>query len=153
MVAGIRMDDKKTFSDFNFSQAAQLTMALVKDELDAEITVHLAVTNPNSAKASMNELSWILILDEQEMSSGLIDQYVEIPANGGTATIPVTVGFNLKQLFSGNSGKAFMNLVSNVMGQGQQPSNLSMKLKPSIRVGSQSLSYPGYITIKNTVGK
>jgi LEA14-like dessication related protein len=152
-VAGIRMDDKKTFADFNFSQAAQLTMALAREELDAEITVHLKATNPNSAKASMNALSWILLLDGQEMASGLLDRYIEIPANGGTTDIPVSIGFDLKKLFTGQSGNALMNLVSNIMGQGQEPSNLSMKLKPSIRVGSQSLAYPGFITIKNTVGK
>jgi len=150
-IAGVDMEGKRSFSDFSFTETAQISTALAKDKLPADFTVSLKATNPNSAKASMNSLDWKLLVDDQHLTEGTIDRYIEIPPNGGEADIPLNVSVDLKSLLSGKSGKAVMNLVANITGYGSNSSEVSMKLSPSIRVGNKMLQYPGYITIEQTV--
>lgn len=152
-VAGILMDDKKDWSDFSFQETLRLTMMLTKNEIPASIRVNLKATNPNGKAAGMNKLEWKMLIDEQEMTQGLLNESFTIPANGGTTMIPVDVSFDLRKMFSGETSKALMNLVANLTGPGKQSSDLAMKLSPSIRVGDRLLQYPGYITVRQRVGK
>ncbi|HKK09987.1 MAG TPA: LEA type 2 family protein [Bacteroidales bacterium] len=152
-IAGITMDDKKDWSDFTFQETLRLTMMLTKNEIPASIRVNLKATNPNGSVAGMNKLEWKMLIDEQEMTGGLLNESFTIPANGGTTMIPVDVSFDLRKMFSGESSKALMNLIANLTGSGGQTSNLAMKLSPSIRVGDRLLQYPGYITVRHQVGK
>lgn len=152
-IAGVDMEGKHSFSDFSFIEMSRLTTALAGDKLPADFTVKLKARNPNSTKASMNKLDWKLLLDNRYMTEGTIDKYIEIPPDDGEADVPVKVSVDLKEILSGESGKALMNLVANITGQGSNSSNVSMKLSPSIRVGNRMLQYPGYITIEHQVGK
>lgn len=152
-IAGVSMEGKQTFSDFNFGEAAQLTMALAGKEIPAEFTVNLQATNPNDRRAAMNRLECKALIDGNEVTQGVVEKRVEIAPNGGESNIPVDVYLDVKKVLSGASGKALMNMVANINGQGDQPSEVSMKLSPSIKVGKHMLQYPGYITVNNQVGK
>lgn len=151
-IAGVDMTGKRSFSDFTFTETARLTSKLAADELPAQFTVLLQATNPNNKKAAMNRLEWRLLVDKQQLTTGTIEEYVEIPPDGSKTNVPVKVNVDVIKLLTGKSGKALMNLVSNITGQGSQPSELSMELSPSIKVGNQMLDYPGTITVKNRVG-
>ncbi|MCF8232534.1 MAG: hypothetical protein K9J27_10130 [Bacteroidales bacterium] len=150
-IAGVDMTGKRSFSDFTFTETARLTSKLAADELPAQFTVLLQATNPNDKRAAMNRLEWRLLIDKQQISTGAIEEYVAIPPGGSKTIVPVKVNVDVRQLLTGKSGKALMNLVSNITGQGSQPSELSMELSPSIKVGNQMLDYPGTITVKNRV--
>lgn len=152
-IAGVSMEGKQDFSDFSFGEAAQLTMALAGKEIPADFTVNLQATNPNDRRAAMNRLEWKALIDGNEVTQGVVEKRVEIAPNGGSSTIPVEVNVDVKKILTGESGKALMNLVANINGRGSQPSEVSMKLSPSIKVGQRMLQYPGYITVNNQVGK
>lgn len=152
-IAGVEMDDKQQWSDFSFQETLQLTMTLAKDEIPASLIVHLKAENPNDKVAGMNKLNWELFIDDESMTAGILEESFTIPPNGGTTMIPLEVSFDLRKLFSGSSGKAMMNLVANITGEGKEPSELAMKLMPTIRVGDRLLQYPGSITVKHQVGK
>lgn len=152
-VAGISLEGKKDWSDFSIQEAFQMTMALTKSEIPASIRVHLKATNPNSSAAGMSKMDWKLLIDDQELTAGVMNERVSIPANGGTAMIPLDVNFDLRKLFAGKSGKAFMNLIKNITDDNDEKSEVAMKLSPSISVGSRMIQYPGYITVKKEVGK
>ena len=151
-IAGVDMTGKQSFSDFTFTETARLTSKLAADEIPAQFTVLLKATNPNNKRASMNRMDWKVFVDKQQVATGMIDEYVEIPPDGSETHVPVIVNVDVKNLISGESGKALMNLVSHITGQGSEPSELSMELSPSIKVGNQMLDYPGSITVKNRVG-
>ncbi|MDZ7774734.1 MAG: hypothetical protein U5L09_03515 [Bacteroidales bacterium] len=152
-IAGVDLEGKKEWSDFSFGEALQLTMALSKEELPASVRVHLQAENPNSSTAGMNKLSWKLLIDNQLMTTGLLQESFSIAPDGGITEIPLDVQFDLRKLFTGDSGKALMNLVSNMTGDSGQRSEVAMKLTPSIRVGDRFISYPGEITVRHSLGK
>lgn len=151
-IAGVDMTGKESFSDFTFKETARLTSKLAAEEIPAQFTVLLKATNPNNQKASMNRMDWKTFIDKQQVATGMIDEHVEIPPDGTETNVPVKVNVDMKKLISGESGKALMNLVSHITGQGAEPSELSMELSPSIKVGNQMLDYPGSITVKYRVG-
>ncbi|MCF8308542.1 MAG: LEA type 2 family protein [Bacteroidales bacterium] len=151
-IAGVDMTGKQSFSDFTFTETARLTSKLAAEELPAQFTVLLKAKNPNNKRASMNRMDWKMFVDKQQVATGMIDEYVEIPPDESETHVPVKVNVDIKNLISGESGKALMNLVSHITGRGAEPSELSMELSPSIKVGNQMLDYPGSITVKNRVG-
>jgi hypothetical protein len=93
-------------------------------------------------------MSWILYIDDIEMTQGVVNQRVEIPPNGGSSVIPVNISVNLMEVLRGESGDALLNFGFNVAGTGDRPTRILMKLKPTIYIGSSEIEYPGYINVK-----
>lgn len=152
-VAGVNMEGKNSWDDFSFQDALNLTMALTKDEIPASIRVNLEARNPNSSVAGMNRLDWRLLIDNELMTSGVFNESIRIPPNGGTAEIPMDLNFDLRQLFSSENKNALMNLISNLTGESEKSSEVAMKLSPSIKIGERMIQYPGDITVRHRVGK
>lgn len=132
--------------------ALRLTAALKGGTLPLEFTVNLEAKNPNPETAAMNRLAWILIVDGIEMTRGQLDDRVEIAGNGGVAPLPLRIGLDLRQALSGKSGDALLNLALNIAGEGTQPTHVTVKAKPSILVGGQTMELPDYITVSTEFG-
>ena len=78
-----------------------------------------------------------------------MQQNIQIPANGGTSIIPLTIGINLKEALKDKSGDAIANFGLNLAGAGNKPTRITLKAKPSIMVNGRSIAYPGYLTVEN----
>ncbi len=151
-LAGVNVQNINSFSDVNLLNAAKITAALASGKLPLSLTLNVDVKNPNQSSAAMNKLEWIFLIDDIELVRGITNNRVEIPANGGVATLPLYISTDLKQSLSGKSGDALLNFGFNLAGAGNKPSRISLKAKPSIVVANQTLSYPGYITVNNEFG-
>jgi LEA14-like dessication related protein len=103
--------------------------------------------NPNAASAGLNKLDYILLIDDIEMTRGILDQSFVIPPNNGSTVIPLQLTFDLKKVLTGKSLDAVMNFGLNLAGVGNKPTRIKVKLKPTILVGAVQLQYPGYIAI------
>ncbi len=55
-IAGVNMQNKRSFSDFSFQDALALTNVLTSNEIPAQITIHVKAKNPNDKIAGMNRL-------------------------------------------------------------------------------------------------
>jgi hypothetical protein len=99
----------------------------------------------------MTRFAWVLFMDGNELTRGQLDQGFEIPA-GGTAPIPLAVTLDLRQVLNGKALNSMLNLALNLAGEGTKPTRVSLKMKPSIRVGNQDLDYPDYITLTQDFG-
>lgn len=149
-LAGVSIQQVKKLTDLNVMDAAKITAAAVSgSSLPLNFTLNVEVKNPNAGTAGLTKLDWILFIDDIQMVSGVNEQRVQIPGNGGTGTIPLAIGVNLKEVLKGKSGDAIANFGLNLAGAGNKPTRITLKAKPTIMVGSQSIAYPGYITIQN----
>lgn len=148
-LAGVNVQQKKSLSDLSFTDAAKLTAAFAGGQLPLNLTLNVQVKNPNQAQASLNKLEWILLIDGIEMVSGINQERVNVPAGGGTAILPLKIGVDLMKVLSGRSRDAILNFGFNLAGMGNTPTRITLKAKPSILVGGQTLSYPGYLSIQN----
>lgn len=149
-LAGVNIQQVKKLSDLSLLDAAKITTAAVSgSSLPLNFTLNVEVKNPNAGSAGLTKLDWILFIDDIQMVSGVNEQRLQVPGNGGTGTIPLTIGVNLKEVLKGKSGDAIANFGLNLAGAGNKPTRITLKAKPTIMVGSQYIAYPGYLTVQN----
>jgi LEA14-like dessication related protein len=117
-----------------------------------QFTLNLNVKNPNYQTAILNGLQYALEIDNVEMTTGAIDSKMQI-ATGQIAELPVNLSFDLKKALSGQSADAVKNMAFNFVGLGDKPSNVTVRLKPTLVIGGQTLVSPAYIPVSFTYGK
>ncbi len=147
-VAGVDIQGIKSVSDLDIFDAAKLTAALSSNEFPLSFILNIQVKNPNQKQAAMNRLNWQLFIDETEITEGVVTQRLEIEPNQ-IGNLPLQLNVNLKDVFAKESGSSLLNLAFNLVGSGNQPTNISLRAKPTILVANREVVYPGYITIKN----
>jgi LEA14-like dessication related protein len=147
-LAGVNIQHVKSISDINMLDAAKLAAAAASEQLPLSCTLNIEARNPNTADAGLTKIDWILLIDDIEMTRGILDQPVTIPANNGTALIPLQINVDLQKALSGKSADAIINFGMNLAGAGEKPTRFTLKMKPSISVNGFPVSYPGYLDIK-----
>ncbi|MBK7027856.1 MAG: hypothetical protein IPH45_00970 [Bacteroidales bacterium] len=145
-LAGINVQSIHKYSDLTLKDAAKLTAAVASGQFPLDFTLNIEAKNPNTAAAGITKLDWILFIDGIEMTKGVVNQQVTIPANNGIAVIPMKMSVDLKQALSGKSLDAIVNFGLNLAGTGNKPTRFTMKLQPTINVSGFPITYPGYIT-------
>lgn len=147
-LAGLNIQNKKSISDFNFSDGLKLKSVSGSNSWPLSFTLNVEAKNPNNTPAAMNKFEWILFMDDVQLVEGILGDRVEISPNSGVSTIPLTINIDLKKVLSGKAFDSVLNFAFNVAGEGNKPTRFMLKAKPTIMVGSYPLTYPGYIDIK-----
>ncbi len=151
-LAGVRIDGKTSLKQLSIVDGVRLAAAVESGRLPLAFVVNVEAQNPNPETAAMNRLAWILSIDGHEMIRNQLDRRIEIAANGGVAMIPLDVEVDLRQVLSGESGDALLNLAFNVAGEGTRPTHVTLQVKPSILIAGQSVDFPDYVTISTEFG-
>jgi len=146
-LAGVNIQHIQKMTDLNLMDAGRISAAMMGKELPLTFILNVEARNPNASPASMQRIDWILLIDDIEMANGTNTQQVMVPANQGTALIPLQISTDLKKSLTGKSGTAILNFGFNLAGAGNTPSRITLKAKPTILIGSFPLAYPGYITV------
>lgn len=147
-LVGVDVGHISDIKQLTWSDAQKLIVALTKSTLPLTFNLHIDARNPNVSTAGLNSLDYIVYIDDIQMTSGTFNQPISIPPNNGTATIPMQLTVDLKQVLQGKSADAILNFAMNLSGIGGKPTRFKVKLKPYILVNGQPMSYPGYITVK-----
>lgn len=149
-LAGINVQNIRSFSDLNFSQAAKVTSAYLAGNLPLEFTLNVEVKNPNSQLAALNRLDWIAMYNDIELVNGVVNQRVAVQPNGGVASIPLGIRCNVKQVLQKLGQQKALESSFELADERNRPKRVALRLKPSITVSKsgKSIPYPGYITVK-----
>jgi len=151
-LAGINVQNINQLSDLNIFDAAKIAAALSSQQFPLDFTLNIEAKNPNTSAAGMTRIDWILLIDDIEMTRGIQDKQVTIPANNGIAFIPMQMHVDLQKALSGKSADAIINFALNLSGNGNKPTRFTLKMKPTITVGGIPITYPGYLNVKNEFG-
>jgi len=151
-LAGINVQNIKKLSDLNMFDAAKLASAVASQQFPLDFTLNIEAKNPNTSAAGMTRIDWILLIDDIEMTRGILDKQVTIPANNGSAIIPMQMHIDLKKALSGKSADAIINFGMNLSGNGNKPTRFTLQMKPTISVNGFPITYPGYINAKTEFG-
>lgn len=147
-LAGVDVQNAKSISDFSLLDAGKILNAVNSNSFQLDFTLNVEAKNPNPATAGLVKIDWILLIDDIEMTRGILDQQVTVPANNGVAIIPMRINFDLKQTLSGKSVDAIINFGMNLAGAGNIPTRFTLRMKPTITVGGFPINYPGYINVR-----
>jgi len=150
-LAGVNVQNIKKASDLTIIDGAKLAAAVATNQFPLTFTLNTEVSNPNTSAARMAKFDWILLIDDIEMTRGTVNNAYNIPANG-TTVIPMQMSIDLKKALSGKSADAIINFGLNLAGAGNEPTRFTLKVQPTITVGSYALTYPGYISVTSKYG-
>lgn len=150
VLAGIDVMRVQNYSDLTFLDGQRIVSNILQKRLPFGITANVEVRNPGVVTAALNYIEWIAFIDDVQISTGRIDQRVEIPGNGGVALVPIRIESDLFQYLQGDNPRTMLNFALNLVDAGGQPTRLSMKIKPSVYVGSTLVPYPDYFTISKS---
>jgi hypothetical protein len=146
-LAGVELQYINSVSDLNFGDVARILAGFASPTFPLSLQLNIEGRNPNAKDAGLNRLEWILFIDDIQMTSGMLDKPVTIPAMG-VSIVTVAVGLDLKQVLSGKSSSAMLNFCMNLAGVGNTPTRFKIKLKPTVIIAGTALTYPGYITVR-----
>ncbi len=146
-LAGVNLEGKSSINDFKLTDMAMLTQHAIRGTLPLDVLLYIEAKNPNQQSAAINKVEWIAYIDDMEMMTGFVNERIVIPANNGVGIIPLHIQFDMKKAAESSAGKAIANLALNLMNIGERESRFTIKIKPTILVGSFTLDYPGYINI------
>ncbi len=147
VISGVQVSAVRSFTDFGWMDGQRILADILRGTLPFAITANVEVRNPGPAGAAVNSVQWIAFLDNMEIGSGTLERRIEIAPNGGRSMMPVRIEADLFEFLEGENPRSMVNFALNLMDAGGQPSHLSLKIKPSVLIGGQSVYYPGFFTI------
>ena len=147
-ISGINVSSKHSFSDFSLMDGQRIAGNILNGTLPFAITANVEVRNPGTVNAAVNAIQWMAFIDDIQVASGVMNERIEVAPGGGTRIVPIRIRTDLFEYLQGDNPRTMLNFALNLVDAGGQPTRLSMKIKPSVRIGSQSVYYPGYFTIE-----
>jgi hypothetical protein len=129
--------------DINLASLPALAFGLLRKDVPLRATLNLEITNPSGSLAAINQFEYKVLINNQELVNGFVDQQVSI-AGGQSVVVPVAVNLNIYQFIS---NAKVMNEISDFIHGGDRKGLVTLKIRPSIMVGSTLVKYPGYISI------
>jgi LEA14-like dessication related protein len=146
-LAGVDVQNINSINQIGITDVARLSSAFLTNEFPLSLKLNIDARNPNPGNAALTAMDWIFLIDDIEMTRGIISQRYNIPANQNTI-IPLLLNFDLKKVLTGKSQNAVVNFALNLAGAGNKPTRLTLRAKPNINIGGVNIPYPGYINIK-----
>lgn len=146
-LAGIELDQKRSYSDLGITDVARLTLALSRNELPLSFDLLVRGENPasNGTDARLMRFAWTLLLEDRETISGVFEDEV-VFAPGTPTTFPLTIQLDLLEFFEG-SARDLGELALSLAGEGGSPKNVALRAVPTISTALGPIQYPGTITI------
>lgn len=138
--------------NFSLNNVPELALAIFRKNIPLKARVNLKISNPSSSEAAINQFEYIVLIKNQEIANGFVNQKVSVEP-GGTTIVPVRVNSNIYAFLS--NGKTMEEILDFVRGgesgAAERKGVVTIKIKPTIDVGGKLVKYPGYITIDKEV--
>lgn len=132
--------------------------AFAQKRLPVDFTLNVDVKNPNTGANGaqptplyLNKIAWTLLIDDRTTINGVTNQNLQIPGNGQSITLPITMSLDLYKFFSDRGLDDLLNLALAVGGNQGSSSRLKMTARITATVPGTNvpITYPGDITIIN----
>jgi LEA14-like dessication related protein len=116
-----------------------------------DFTLNMDVKNPNNGTAAFQALQYIISVDDMQFTAGNFNKPFSVNA-GESNKLPMTISLDIAQLMKSNSRSTVENIVKNFLGISNEPSKVTVQLKPSFKVGEQLFASPVYIPVSFSFG-
>lgn len=138
--------------DINLASLPGLALGLLRKDVPLRARLNLEVKNPTGNDASINEFEYKILINRQELATGFVNQALNVAA-GQTSTVPVDMEINVYPFVSNSKvmGEITDFLKSGKNGVPEKKGILTLKIKPSIKVGNTLVKYPGFITVDKEI--
>lgn len=147
-ISGVDISSLSSKGDIGMMDMMNITKQLFSSNFPAKLSIDLKASNKDIQQASIAGLDWKILMDGEELASGLVDQEVLVKPQSST-TFPVIVQVDLMRLLRSESlGK----IMAFAFGENQYEEisklGAEINIKPYYKTKSGIKKYPGYLTIK-----
>lgn len=150
-LAGVDVQNVRTYRDLRAGDVARLGVSAAAGEMPLSFTLLVDADNPASNPAAqLVELDWTLFVDDRQTVSGVFNDTRQL-APGTTTSIPVAIELDLVRFF-GDNLRDLADLALNLAGAGGSPARLRLEAQPTLQTALGPIRYPGRISIDYTVG-
>lgn len=149
-VAGVQLNSITNINQIGALNMVKLASAITQGSLPLSATVNVKATNPGRAMAQIEKLEWAIDLENKEILQGVVNQRINVPANGGSTTIPFTLQIDLLKLIKDGSQNDLLNLALNLVNAGDADSKVGFRIKPTVMIGNTPIS-AGFINITKAI--
>jgi hypothetical protein len=133
---------------FDLGSIPELAIGLLRKDIPLRARLNLGINNPGSKAIEINQFDYIILFKGQEIVNGTTDRLINIKPDE-TTIVPIMIRANIYSILSERNTRE--EILSYLQGTSRtnnaQKSLISVKIRPSIRVGNKLIKYPGYITI------
>lgn len=150
-VGGTDISNLVNSEKLNLSSLPGLALGLLTQDVPLKARLNLEIKNPTSTAAAINNFEYQVLINSQELATGLVDQLVDVQP-GGTTVVPVNINLNAYRFIS---NKQVMQDIAALLqpesGTTEGKGLLTVKIKPSIKVAGALVKYPGFFTINKEI--
>lgn len=138
--------------DINLASLPGLALGLLRKDVPLRARLNLEVQNPTGDDAAINEFEYKILINRQELATGFVNQALNVAA-GRSTTVPVDMEVNVYPFISNSKVMAEITdfLKGGKNGGPEKKGILTLKIRPSIKVGNTLVKYPGFITVDKEV--
>lgn len=137
--------------DINLASLPGLALGLLRKDVPLRARLNLEVKNPTGDDAAINEFEYKILINRQELATGFVNQALNVAA-GQASTVPVDMEVNVYPFISNSKVMGeISDFLKSSKGGPEKKGVLTLKIRPSIRVGNTLVKYPGFITIDKEV--
>jgi len=147
-VAGRDITRQIKTGTFDLGSLPELAIGLLRKDIPLRARLNLGIENPGSKAIEINQFDYIILFKGQELVNGTTDGRIDINPEE-TTVVPIMIRANIYSILSDrNTRDEIFSYLRGSGGRENMPKSLiSIKIRPSIRVGQKLIKYPGYITI------
>jgi len=142
-VAGINVTN---FNGFSATDLLNLAACIKSKKLPVVLGVQVGVDNPGSQPATVTRMEWLCTVDDRQMATGVVSDRHSVPA-GGSINIPLKVNMDAYDIFSSSGVDAVKAFINSFSKEDHTSSRVAVKVKPTVSVGSATVTMPNYITL------
>ena len=134
---------------FNLGSIPELAIGLIRKDIPLRARLNLGINNTGSKDIEINQFDYIVLFKGQELVKGTTDRRIDIKPDE-TTIVPIIIRANIYSILSDKNTR--QEIFSYLRGANSTKNSLiSIKIRPSIRVGNKLIKYPGYITIDQEI--
>jgi len=147
-------DVEKLFEgqEINLSSLPGLAFGLLRKDVPLKARLNLEVKNPSGVDAAINQFEYKILINNADLAEGVVNQEVNVAA-GQSTVVPVDMVVNLYPFVSNSKvmGQISDFIKAGKNGGAEKKGLLTLKIRPSIKVGNSLIKYPGFITIDKEI--
>ena len=152
-VANVDVSQALKSKNFDVIKSPRILLALLRKNVPFEGKVNLQIKNPSSAAAAIRQFEYKLLIKDQELANGFINQTIQVEP-GAETVVPIKINSNIYNFISDRETQdAILNFLSNDGSSSEKKSILTIKIRPTLGVGNKEIKYPGFITINKEITK
>jgi len=143
----------KSMSDLDLAKYPRLGLAFLRKDIPLDLRVNLDIQNPTRKKAAVNQLEYKVLLSNNEIFNGFLNEKIEVYPGTGSTRVPVKLSANVYKLLTNDATRdEFINMVIALSGKsGSKPAKFTVKVKPTLDLGGKQINYPGYLTFDQEI--